>query len=126
MPALWENRLKVFKAKKEARDEFQREIQALAPSKPFAIAERLYYLYKILEDLEENGDEVEQIPNAKAIISAYRSGDLEWFNDNRVTYWHNGEQICQPKEWDADDFIQVVRERKADKGFWVEGVRLYN
>ncbi|KAJ6109401.1 hypothetical protein N7486_001636 [Penicillium sp. IBT 16267x] len=116
MPALWEHQLQVYKDRREARE----EILALAPSRPY-VAQRLHSLYRILKDLTENGDDVEQIPNAKAIIAAYESGELEWFDDNRVTYWHKGKQICEPKEWDTDDFVKAARKANG-KGFWVEGV----
>ncbi|KAJ5987228.1 hypothetical protein N7451_011593 [Penicillium sp. IBT 35674x] len=120
MPAIWEDKLKLYRAQHKEKAQFREEVQALTPGRPFEVAQRVFYLYKILASLVDNGDEVEQIPNAEAIISAYKAGDLEWFNDGRVTYWHKGVQICEPKVWDADDFAEVSKIAEG-KGFWVEG-----
>lgn len=121
MPAIWENKLRLYKKQQKEKEDFRKEAQALAPGRSFDVAQRVFYLYEILEHLVKNGDEVEQIPNAKAIISAYKAGDLEWSTDGKVTYWHKGVQICEPKDWDIDDFVEVSKIAEG-KGFWVEGV----
>jgi hypothetical protein len=81
-----------------------------------------------LDDLEnirtwlEKSDDDEQIPNVDAIMNAYTRGDLEW-HAGLVTYWSNGEQLCQPRPFKWDEFQAIGAKHKDHIGFWVEGVR---
>lgn len=91
------------------------------PGLPWLVVIRLNSLKAIDKDLLNNGDPYEQLENVQAIIDAYRSGELEW-DQGLVTFWSKGEQLCEPKEFDLEDFKAVNKEYDGKKGFWVEGV----
>ena len=76
-------------------------------------------LRKVESFLQED-DPDKQLPNVKAILSAYRNKTLDW--NKLVTYWSKGKQLCQPRRFDWDEFEVVNATHGIDKGFWVEGV----
>jgi hypothetical protein len=83
---------------------------------------RIHELETMRTDLKNSGDSSKQLQNIKALLSAYRSGRLDW-NPGLVTYWSNGVQICQPRLFEWDEFELVNSEHEGNKGgFWTEGV----
>lgn len=118
MPQLFEIRLSTFKMLRAHRDKM---IASEKNGLSLDVVKRLDSLKVIEKDLVANGDTWESLPNVRAIIKAYRSGELKWSRDGKATYWSHGKQICEPKTWDYDDIIQVNREHNGSKGFWVEG-----
>ena len=93
----------------------------------FDVIQRLHTLESIKTDLEESrkksksSDASRQLLNINAILEAYRSKKLDW-NDGLVTYWAKGVQICQPRNFDWDEF-EIINSKYNHKGaFWTEGV----
>lgn len=83
---------------------------------------RIQCLWHIERDHETNGDPLQQLPNVRALLGAYRLGELQWSSEGKVTFWSKGKQIGEPRVFDWDDFEKVAREHNGHKGFWVEGV----
>lgn len=71
-------------------------------------------------ELERKGDERDQLSNIEALLEAYRSRKLQW--TGLVTYWSKGEQLCQPRPFNWDEFEAINRKHHGHKNFWVEGV----
>lgn len=84
---------------------------------------RINKLVMIEKQVEEWGDPCKELPNIRAIITAYRAGELVWEAHSRVTYWCNGKCIQGPSEFSWDDFRKLnTKENRAGGGFWIEGV----
>ncbi|KAK5789576.1 hypothetical protein VI817_008699 [Penicillium citrinum] len=66
------------------------------------------------------GDDYKQLPNVRAIIEAYRMGELD-FSSTLVTYWSNGEKISEPGKFQLKHFLSVNKRYNGHEGFWVEG-----
>ncbi|KAJ5915125.1 hypothetical protein N7454_011237 [Penicillium verhagenii] len=95
------------------------------PGKSWAVVQRIESLesmQKSLEDSEEE-DEYKQLANVKALLKAYKSGELDWYAPGLVTYWSHGRQLCQPRPHDWDEFLEVNIKHDGEEGFWMEGVR---
>lgn len=75
-------------------------------------------------DLQNDRDPYRQLPNLRAVLSAYRRGTLEWC-EGLVTYWANGRQLCQPRPFDWDELEAINAKHNDVAGFWTEGVRLF-
>ena len=106
-----------------ADQQINSEIIASEPSGlDAAVIQRLHTLKKLLAYLKEKKDPHEQIPNVEAIMEVYRSGDLEWYGDGRVTYWSHGYIIGNVRQFDWDEYLKLSEKHKGYKGFWVEGV----
>ncbi|KAJ5172243.1 hypothetical protein N7492_004836 [Penicillium capsulatum] len=88
----------------------------------FEVVQRLDYLKRIQRDHRRLGDRYEQLPNVTALIQAYRSGQLEWSKERKVTFWSKGRQVLRLTQFDWDRFENVARENDGWKGFWVEGL----
>lgn len=82
---------------------------------------RLHTLKAIQADLEKDGDSYEQLSNVRAVIEAYRSGQLGW-NPGLITYWSNGVQLCQPRPFDWDEFEAINAKYKGHNNFFTEPV----
>jgi hypothetical protein len=94
---------------------------AKEPGLSWKAVQRVQDLEGTLEFLEEEGDDDKQISNVRSLLDAYRSRKLEW-NVGLVTYWSYGEQLCQPRPFDWEEFREINRQHEGHQGFWVEGV----
>jgi hypothetical protein len=120
MPQIFETRLSTYKMLKQHRDNL---IYSEKRGLSLDVVKRLDHLRAIQRDLEENGDNFDELPNVKAIMEAYRSKRLKWSNGGEATYWFQGRQLCEPKKWSYHDITKAFQEAKGTTGFWVEGVR---
>ena len=83
---------------------------------------RIGCLQRIEKHLIKTEDPCKELPNVRAIIEAYRSGELAW--DENTTYWCQGKKIAGPSIFSWDDFRKYnTKENRGHGGFWVEGVR---
>ncbi|KAJ6122913.1 hypothetical protein N7512_005378 [Penicillium capsulatum] len=82
--------------------------------------QRVDTLKAIEKNLIANGDEHGQLPNVRAVLEAYRSGDLAWY-PNLVTYWSEGKQLCKPRPFDWDEFEVINASVQGHRSFWTEG-----
>lgn len=81
---------------------------------------RLQGLIGIEKTLQKN-DKYRKLDIVRAIMTAYRSGELEW-TPGLVTYWSSKRQLCQPRPLDWAEFEQVKKLHPDQDSFWVEGV----
>ncbi|KAJ5761969.1 uncharacterized protein N7511_005351 [Penicillium nucicola] len=122
MPHIFQQRLKEYEAAKTDREQKRSsEDEGLDDE----VKDRLHYLELVLKDLEEKSVKHKQIPNIKAIMEAYRQRQLDW-DGMLVTYWSNGDQLCQPRPFDWDEFETINKAHNGKEGFWTEGVRLHS
>lgn len=119
MVKYFELKLETLMERKEYRD---RMIVCEPPGLAFEVIQRLDCLKRIERDHERVGNRYEQLPNVTGLIDAYRSGQLEWSSEGRVTFWSKGRQVSGPRWFEWDEFEKVARENDGQKGFWVEGV----
>lgn len=119
MVKYFELRMDFLMGKQEYRN---RMIACEPPGLGFEVVQRLDCLKRIKRDHERVGDRYEQLPNVRALIDAYRSGQLEWSSEGRVTFWSKGHQIGEPRQFDWGEFEKVAGENDGQKSFWVEGV----
>lgn len=84
------------------------------------VVQRLDSLKKIQASFDELGNDNGNTPNVKAIMAAYRSGDLVW-DANSVTYWAHGKLMASAKQMDMDEFLAFSK-KYGPHGVWVEGV----
>jgi hypothetical protein len=102
----------------------------LAQSEPEGLSWESVQRIKMLRDMEENfvsgkyEDTGEQLPNIRAILQAYRTKKLAW-HPNLVTYWSYGQQLCEPRPFDWDEFEVLNQSHGGSMGFWREGVSGY-
>jgi hypothetical protein len=81
---------------------------------------------KIIEKSFETGeDRYKQLPNIKALLKAYRSGKLDWY-DGLVTYWSHGHQLCEPRPHNWYEFEAINVKHKGWESFWMEGVSFHS
>lgn len=92
------------------------------PGLSWKVVKRLKNLALVREHLEQAGDEYEQLANVAAVEKAYRSGALV-LQPGLVVYFSRGEQLCQPRPFDWDEFEAINKKHRGDKSFWTEGVR---
>lgn len=85
------------------------------------IVRRLNHLKEIETHLNANWDPDNQLPNAKALIKAYREEKLGW-SRGWVSYWSNGVQLNKPQEFDAEFHKNLAEQHDTTKAWWVEGV----
>ncbi|KAJ5180205.1 hypothetical protein N7492_003415 [Penicillium capsulatum] len=114
---------RAFRAKMEKLERERKARQKLIDTYPgldWNSTQRIGAL-KMLEDfLEKDGDPVEELPNVRALIEAYRSKELVF--DGGVTYWSGGEKVGEAKTFELKDFWRLNKGNTGEKGFWVEGV----
>ena len=85
------------------------------------MVQRIQTLEKIEKFLVEKKDPCKELPNVKAILVAYKNGELEW--NDKTTYWGQGRMIAEPFQFAWSDFRKFnTAENRGDGGFWVEGV----
>ncbi|KAJ5788142.1 hypothetical protein N7457_003132 [Penicillium paradoxum] len=119
MPQIYEYKLKGFLAQQEERTKAISAAKGLS----WPVLQRLDELQSILRWLEsdEIKDKYKLASNVKNIISAYRSGALDWCH-GFVTYWNNGAQICQPRPFQWKEFQYLHDKHQGNEtGFWIEG-----
>ncbi|CAG8362777.1 unnamed protein product [Penicillium salamii] len=130
MPDIFKQRLKEYTIAKDENEEMRLAETLRHPRSKdlsFAVIKRLHGLEAMKADLEGARDAsnpshaLKQLTNINALLEAYRSKELDW-NDGLVTDWSNGVQICQPRNFDWDEF-EVINSEYRDEGvFWTEGL----
>ncbi|CAG7921869.1 unnamed protein product [Penicillium olsonii] len=130
MPDIFRQRLKEYTLAKDENEQMrlaETEKHPRSTDLSFDVIQRLHTLEAIKTDLEESrkksksSDASRQLLNINAILEAYRSKKLDW-NDGLVTYWAKGVQICQPRNFDWDEF-EIINSKYNHKGaFWTEGL----
>lgn len=95
------------------------------PGVSLPVAQRLEILESQEKYLIGRNDDLELLSNVRNIMSAYKSGELDW-NPGLVTYWSHGKQLCEPKPFDLQEFSELNRKHAGHSGFWVEGVRSFS
>ncbi|KAJ5497512.1 hypothetical protein N7463_009499 [Penicillium fimorum] len=116
MPDFFESRMETFMAiKKDRMDMINFERKGLS----WEIVQRLDSLKK-LEQILGRKDDDDNLSNVKALMAAYRSGDLGWDRD-LVSYWLNGKRLTGPKKLNIQELYSLSTEH-GPKGFWVEGI----
>lgn len=92
------------------------------PGLSLDVIKRLDDLKGMEADLRARGKDPSGLgPNIAALINAYRTRQLDW-HPGLVTYWSNGIQICQPRPFHYQEFLQVNQLYNGHASFWVEGV----
>ncbi|KAJ5402555.1 uncharacterized protein N7487_008451 [Penicillium crustosum] len=120
LPDIFENRLKMYQQIKQKQiDMINSEPDGLS----WEVVQRLDSLKRVQKSFDELGNDSGNIPNVKAIMAAYRSGDLVW-DANSVTYWAHGKLIGGPRKNDVDEFLAFSKEH-GPHGVWVEGIGNY-
>ncbi|KAJ5587713.1 uncharacterized protein N7459_003478 [Penicillium hispanicum] len=127
LPYIFEQRLKEFEqAMNRRRYVFQLAIihRKMGECEPqglsWPVIQRLDCLKIIAKSLQSKGDPREQLPNVQSIMSAYRTRQIDWCG--LVTYWSQGQQLCEPRPFDWDEFEAINLKYKGHKSFWVEGI----
>lgn len=82
---------------------------------------RIKSLKDIYRSIRGTSDTNKQFKNVKALLKAYRQKQLGW-SPGLVTYWSNGERLCQPRPFNWDEFETISDKHNGHEGFWVEGV----
>ncbi|EPS32544.1 hypothetical protein PDE_07504 [Penicillium oxalicum 114-2] len=118
----------VFRIKKKALEARKAEMDAVieaekaSPSLNRKIIMRLRQLEEMERQIAAKGEDKHALgANIKALIRAYRSGELGW-HLGLVTYWSYGKQLCQPRPFHYFEFLEINGEAKGHCGFWVEGL----
>jgi hypothetical protein len=94
------------------------------PGLSWNVYQRINCLQLIGEGLVAKGDPEEKVPTVQALLRAYRNKELDW-NPGLVTYWRKGEQLCQPRPFNWDEYEAIVDAKGDCWSFWVEGVSIY-
>ncbi|KAJ5827334.1 hypothetical protein N7447_004097 [Penicillium robsamsonii] len=119
-PQIFQQRLEEFMASKT-------ELEAMtfpgSEELSWEIIRRVHELEGMKTDIAKTADEYEQLLNVDALLTAYKSEELEW-HAGLVTYWSRGVQICQPTRFDWDEFEAINLHLHGGKGLWMEGVKL--
>ncbi|CAG7925482.1 unnamed protein product [Penicillium olsonii] len=118
MPNFFEIRLEQYLRMRKARKE-------IADSQPkgldLEVVQRLHHLSAIQNQLQTRGDPDDQLPNVRALLKAYRGGDLK-VSRGMVTYWSEGVQLNKPEMFNRELHEKMIRENDATRSFWVEGI----
>jgi hypothetical protein len=91
----------------------------------FQVVRRIAQLEDIAKSLEKDGDRHKVLPNVMAIRDAYRTRQLD-IHEGLVTYWFQGEMLCEPRPRDNDEFLAVSQhftKQSRGKEFWEEDIR---
>ncbi|KAJ5221314.1 uncharacterized protein N7469_010201 [Penicillium citrinum] len=110
-----ERRLKDFLEQKEIEDNIFKGWPAGLSRE---VCHRLTELSELERYLSTNEDKYQELSNVRALISAYKGGDLEW-HEGLVTYWSHGKKLCEPRPLDWDEFEVINRKHKGHVGFWI-------
>lgn len=87
----------------------------------WSVIVRLQNLDLIAKSIENKGDPYKKLRSLKAIMAAYRSGQLEW-HPGLVTYWSQGCQVSQPRPHDLNEAVLLAEHFANQDLFWAEGV----
>lgn len=98
------------------------ESESAYPGLSMDVIRRLHDLKHMEKQLETRGkDPCGMLPNIRALITAYRTKQLEW-TPGLVTYWSKGDRICQPRPFHYEEFLEINQAHDGHTDFWVEGV----
>lgn len=97
------------------------ELARETPGLSWGVIKRLQSLALIRGHLQQTGDKHEQLLNIAAVERSYRSGLLER-HPGLVVYFSRGEQLCQPRPFDWDEFEAINKKYRGESSFWTEGV----
>lgn len=82
------------------------------------VVQRLDALKQIQAHLEKE-DKHEHLSTVKAIIDAYRSGQLSLDGTGMVTFWSYGKLIAGPKDLEFNE-LYALNAKHGPNGFWLE------
>ncbi|KAJ6014290.1 hypothetical protein N7540_008881 [Penicillium herquei] len=117
MPQLFESRLlKLEKDRLEIQVKKRNEDPFLSP----AVLKRVSTLEQLWDIVRRKGDKDKQLINIEAVLDAYRSSKLTW--TGLVTYWSNGNKLCEPRPFNWDEFETINRYYEGNRSFWTEGL----
>ncbi|KAJ5703197.1 hypothetical protein N7488_010745 [Penicillium malachiteum] len=117
MPQLFESRLiKLEKDRLEIQITKRNEDPFLSPE----VRKRVSTLEQLWDIIRRSGDKDKQLVNIEAVLDAYRSGELTW--TGLVTYWSNGNQLCEPRPFSWDEFETINKYYDGNRSFWTEGL----
>ncbi|KAJ5155282.1 hypothetical protein N7492_008085, partial [Penicillium capsulatum] len=119
MPAVFEQRLIQYRSMKE---KYEKQWDGEDKNHSWEVIQRINSLKSLRANLK-NGDPNGEMINVKALLKAYRKGNLLW-NSGLVTYWSKGRQLCQPRRFDWDEFEAIGDKYEYRKAMWVEGICL--
>lgn len=88
------------------------------------VVQRLYSLKKMESHIGKGKtmNDKNILANIKGIQKAYRSGELEWYGDSRITVWQKGKLLCGPIAVSNANFKELYDKYQDREGLWVEGV----
>ncbi|KAJ5100541.1 hypothetical protein N7456_006593 [Penicillium angulare] len=126
VPSIFWQRLAEYQEAKEA----EIALESRYPNFSKDVRIRLDHLYSIAKDIEIHGSgdsespsrnvKNTQLPNIRAVIDAYYARKLEW-TPGLVTYWSRGKQLCEPRQYNWDEFEAIYKKHNGHESFWVEG-----
>lgn len=118
MPEWWEKKLETYLSLKKQNDEAIKYSGGL----DLQTSQRIQTLESMRRAILNDGVTDGKFQTIEAILSAYFKKQMKW-TDGMVTYWVNGEKICNgPKPFDWGDFDSYSKSREGESSFWVEGV----
>ncbi|KAJ5366739.1 hypothetical protein N7541_000680 [Penicillium brevicompactum] len=118
LPAFFEHRLDYYLGLRAARKAIlESEPKDLDPD----IVHRLHELSAIQNHLQADGDPDDQLPNIRALLTAYRGGDLK-LSGGKVSYWSGGVPLNSPTQFSREMHEKMLQEYDTTTSLWVEGI----
>ncbi|CAG8230998.1 unnamed protein product [Penicillium salamii] len=121
LPDLFQKRLDRYLGYRAARQKIE---DAAPKGHDFEVAQRLHHLSGIQNMLQTEGDPDGQLPNVRALLKAFRAGELK-VERGMVTYWSNGVRLNEPTKFNRELHERMLRENDSTHSFWVEGFDIY-
>ena len=129
IPIYWQLRLEKYqklRSERQARQRAAEYMKTTRGNEPASLKEQAYkriYELRLLElDLVAKRDPQNQLPNVRALLKAYRSGDLE-IQKGQVIFYLDGVPLGEPKEWNVKEYLAIQKEKAPEAVLWVEGIR---
>ncbi|KAJ5618635.1 hypothetical protein N7528_006746 [Penicillium herquei] len=119
MPQVFEIKLEGFMKRKAARE----KMMTSEPGLSFDVARRLDSLKHMRDHYEgkTSEEDVNSYINIKALIKAYRSGEIDWYNGEKFTIWAKGKLLRGPIDFKSANLGALYKEYEETDGLWVEG-----
>ncbi|KAJ6023836.1 hypothetical protein N7540_004633 [Penicillium herquei] len=119
MPQVFEMKLEGFMKRKAARE----KMMASEPGLSFDVARRLDSLKHMRDHYEgkTSEEDINSSINIKALIKAYRSGKIDWYNGEKFTIWAKGKLLRGPIEFSSANLGALYKEYEDTDGLWTEG-----
>ncbi|KAJ5096847.1 hypothetical protein N7456_007568 [Penicillium angulare] len=120
LPQVFEKRLKMYEGIKRAREKMMEGEPAGLSWEVVQRLDSLKFLEKRCKEDTEGIYPYNEV-NIKAIMAAYRSGEIEWYHGAKVTIWFRGEFIDGPIEFNETTISRLYDAFGGEHGIWVEG-----